>query len=226
MAYDAALTAPRVNVVTFVIVIVGILFLDLGRRFVNPAFQKRFRIPLPFELILVIISIVASNVLQLHETHAVDIVGHVPQGLSTPEVPPFSILPVIWVDVLSIAIVCFMFAFSMSKLFAKKHNYDVDANQEMYALGVVSVASAFFPVYPVGASLSRSSLCELAGARTQLNALFTSILLLFVILFIGPLLEPLPMVGFFFDVVLFRSLKHSKWPLIYLIFRQRLRVLL
>lgn len=70
----------------------------------------------------------------------------------------------------------------------------------MYALGLTSVISSLFPVYPVGASLSRSSLCELAGAKTQLNAIFTSVLLFFVILFIGPLLEPLPMARTFHKI--------------------------
>jgi len=85
----------------------------------------------------------------------------------------------------------------LAKIFAKKHKYKIDANQELYALGLTSAISSLFPVYPVGASLSRSSLCELAGAKTQLNAIFTSILLFFVILFVGPLLEPLPMVIFY-----------------------------
>lgn len=204
---DTLKAIPNIHWITLSITIFGVLFLDLGRRFVNPPFQRRFRIPLPFELFLVTICIVISAVFRLHEDYGVAIVKTVPQGLPTPELPALSILPVIWADVFSIAIICFMFAFSMSKLFAKKHRYKVDANQELYALGITSFASSFFPVYPVGASLSRSSLCELAGARTQvssrffsffkpsvqLNAIFTSVLLFFVILFIGPLLEPLPM---------------------------------
>ena len=83
---------------------------------------------------------------------------------------------------------------SLEKIFAKKHKYRVDPNHELCALGVCSVLAAFFPVYPFGASLSRSSVCEMTGARTPLHALFSSALLLVVILWIGPLLEPLPMV--------------------------------
>ncbi|KAI6185744.1 Sulfate permease [Aphelenchoides besseyi] len=193
MAIDSAKAIPNIHWVTLSIAVFGILFLDIGRRFINPPFQRRFKIPLPFELFLVMISIGISVAFRLHDDYGVAVVNHVPQGLPVPEMPALSILPVIWADVLSISVICFMFAFSMAKLFAKKHRYKVDANQELYALGITSVVSSFFPVYPVGASLSRSSLCELAGARTQLNAIFTSVLLFFVILFIGPLLEPLPM---------------------------------
>ncbi|KAI6230775.1 Protein CBR-SULP-8 [Aphelenchoides fujianensis] len=182
MAMDSLKAIPNIHWITLSITIFGILFLDLGRRFVNPPFQRRFRIPLPFELFLVTICIAASVIFRLHEDFGVAIVKTVPQGLPTPELPALSILPVIWADVLS----------NCDHLL-HKHRYKVDANQELYALGITSFASSFFPVYPVGASLSRSSLCELAGARTQLNAIFTSVLLFFVILFIGPLLEPLPM---------------------------------
>jgi len=193
MAKDAVLAIPNIHWVTFGITIFGLLFLDLGRRFVNPAFQQRFRIPLPFELILVIICISTSTFFKLSKDYGVKIVKTVPQGLPVPSLPVFSILPVIWADVLSIAIICFIFPYALAKIFAKKHKYKIDANQELYALGLTSAISSLFPVYPVGASLSRSSLCELAGAKTQLNAIFTSILLFFVILFVGPLLEPLPM---------------------------------
>ncbi|KAH7693044.1 sulfate permease, partial [Aphelenchoides avenae] len=64
---------------------------------------------------------------------------------------------------------------------------------ELYALGIASTISSLFPVYPFGAALSRSTVCEMAGAKTQLNAFFSSILLFVVILYAGPLLNPLPM---------------------------------
>ena len=66
--------------------------------------------------------------------------------------------------------------------------------QELYAVGMMSILSSPFPVYPVGASLSRSSVCEMSGANTQLYTLFSSALLVTVILILGPFLEPLPMV--------------------------------
>uniref|UniRef100_A0A1I7SGV5 Sulfate_transp domain-containing protein n=1 Tax=Bursaphelenchus xylophilus TaxID=6326 RepID=A0A1I7SGV5_BURXY len=190
---NCILGIPRINWVTFTIALLGCAFLWLGRDFLNPPFQKRFKLPIPFELILVIVSIVASQVFGFNKNFKVSIVKHVPNGLPPFALPNLSIIPHILPDIISISIICFMFAFSMSKLFAKKHKYKVDANQELHALGIVHAIASCFPVYPVGASLSRSSLCELAGARTQLNAIFTSALLFFVIMFIGHFLEPLPM---------------------------------
>jgi MFS superfamily sulfate permease-like transporter len=98
MAKDAILAVPRIHWITFGITVFGLLFLDLGRRFVNPAFQQRFRIPLPLELILVIISIANSTFFKLHDDYGVKIVKNVPQGLPMPQLPAISILPVIWHD--------------------------------------------------------------------------------------------------------------------------------
>ena len=89
-----------------------------------------------------------------------------------PSLPDFRLIPYIWMDALTLSIICYMFLISMAKLFAKKHRYKIDANQELYALGFSSLLSSFFPVYPAGGSLSRSSVCEMSGARSQVHLNF------------------------------------------------------
>jgi len=81
----------------------------------------------------------------------------------------------------------------MGKIFAKKHKYRLDASQELFALSASQLVASLFPVYPSGASLSRSSLCEMTNAKTLLHALFSSTLLFMVIMWMGSWLEPLPM---------------------------------
>uniref|UniRef100_A0A914HWM7 SLC26A/SulP transporter domain-containing protein n=1 Tax=Globodera rostochiensis TaxID=31243 RepID=A0A914HWM7_GLORO len=193
MWHDLALASSRANPLTLAISAFGLTFLSLGRLFVSPWFSKRFRIPFPLELFLVILGIIFSSLFHFKESHGVQIVDHVPEGIPLPSVPRFELLIHIWPSVVSVATICYIFVFSLGRIFAKKHNYAVNANQELYALGLCSLLSSFFPVYPSGASLSRSSLCEMTGAKTQLHALFSSALLLIVILWIGSLLEPLPM---------------------------------
>jgi MFS superfamily sulfate permease-like transporter len=125
MAQDAILAIPRIHWITFSITIFGLLFLDLGRRFVNPAFQQRFRLPLPLELFLVIISITTSTFFKLHANYGVKIVKTVPQGLPMPQLPAISILPVIWHDVLSISIICFIFPFALAKIFGSYNLFPI-----------------------------------------------------------------------------------------------------
>lgn len=193
MYRDMLLSLSSVNIVALGISIFGILFLDLGRTFLNPIVKKVSPIPPPLELILVIFGVIISLIFNLDATYHVKTVSEIPPGFPSPSIPSLHFLPALLSDAIPIAVVCYMFVMSMGKLFAKKHKYKTDATQELYAIGVASAISSFFPVYPVGASLSRSSVCEMSGANTQLYTVFSSLLLLTVILFLGPFLEPLPM---------------------------------
>ncbi|CAI4231361.1 unnamed protein product [Auanema sp. JU1783] len=193
MVRDLILSLTATNYVALMISIAGILFLDLGRTYVNPFVKKFSPIPPPLELILVIAGVVISVIFGLKENYDIKIVNTIPRGLPSPSLPDVSIMPKLIGDAIPIAIVCYMFIVSMAKLFAKKHKYRVDPTQELYAAGVMSIGSSFFPVYPVGASLSRSSVCEMSGANTLLYTVFSSSILLTVIVFLGPFLEPLPM---------------------------------
>ncbi|CAD6193717.1 unnamed protein product [Caenorhabditis auriculariae] len=193
MIHDVMYSLRQTNGVALVISIFGLIFLDVGRTYLNPLVKKYAPVPPPLELLLVIIGILMSVTFGLNENYNVSIVNTIPRGMPAPSIPRTDIMFLLLSDALCIAIVCYTFVMSMGKLFAKKHKYKTDATQELYAVGIMSIASSFFPVYPVGASLSRSSVCEMSGANTQFYNVFSSLLLLLVILFLGPLLEPLPM---------------------------------
>ncbi|KAK6759053.1 hypothetical protein RB195_016337 [Necator americanus] len=193
MVRDLIYSIPSANITAVLISVIGILFLDLGRTYIKPWVLRFSPIPPPLELILVIIGVIVSVTMNLHEKYHISIVNTIPRGFPTPSLPNTSLVPYLISDGIAIAVICYMFVMSMGKLFAKKHRYKTNATQEFYAVGIMSVISSFFPVYPAGASLSRSSVCEMSGANTQLYTVFSSALLLTVILFLGPLLEPLPM---------------------------------
>ncbi|VDP84796.1 unnamed protein product [Echinostoma caproni] len=64
--------------------------------------------------------------------------------------------------------------------------------QELYAYGLSNIVSSFFQTYPAAASLSRSAVQVSAGGRTQVATLFSSVLLILVLFFIGPLFYHVP----------------------------------
>ena len=77
-------------------------------------------------------------------------------------------------------------------LFARKHKIEIDTTQELYAYGFCNILSSLFTCYPSAGSLSRSSVLEVTGGRSMLSGLFGAVVILFVILFAGPLFESLP----------------------------------
>lgn len=166
--------------------------LAFNNEIIKPWFRTKTKIPIPIELIVVILGTVASYFGNLHGNYDIRIVGEIPTGLPEPTPPPFELLPAVAIDSFVISIVAYTVSFSMAKIFAKRQKYNVDATQELYALGLSNVCGSFFGCAPVAASLSRSLIQEAVGGVTQITSFVCCSILLFVLLFVGPVFETLP----------------------------------
>jgi MFS superfamily sulfate permease-like transporter len=108
--------------------------------------------------------------------------------------PIFELVPYCIPHALAICCVTVALHFSMTKLFANKFNYSIDLSHELYAIGFGTTASGFFPTYPTSTALARTVVLVESGAKTQLASGLSSLLVLVVILFVGPLFQSLPQV--------------------------------
>jgi len=71
---------------------------------------------------------------------------------------------------------------SAAQKFAVKHHYDLDANQELIALGVSNFLAGLFGGFAGGGSLSKTTVNEVAGARTQMSGIVSLVLVLVTLL--------------------------------------------
>ncbi|KAM9772024.1 prestin isoform X1 [Syngnathus typhle] len=179
------------NVTTLILGLVCLVFLYVIKD-LNERFKKKLPIPIPGEIIIVIISTGVSYGMALAGNYNVDVVGEIPTGLLPPVVPDFSLLRTLVTDAFAIAIVGFSMGISLAKIFALKHNYSVDGNQELIALGLCNFISSFFQTFTITCSMSRSLVQESTGGKTQIAGLLGSLLVLLVIVAIGFVFEPLP----------------------------------
>ncbi|WKY15456.1 hypothetical protein Q1695_000719 [Nippostrongylus brasiliensis] len=186
--------APNTNLITLAISVVTVAFLVLYKKIVDPILKRR-KVQLPAELIALIVITIISAVLHLHEEFSVKVVGEIPLGLPAPQLPRFEwvLIRDLLVPAASIAVVAYAVTVSMGKLFARKHKYQIDTDQEMLAVGLAGSISSFFSVFPTSTSLSRTLVNEGAGARTQISGFVASWVILGVILVLAPLLGDLPM---------------------------------
>ncbi|XP_042860860.1 prestin-like isoform X4 [Penaeus japonicus] len=180
------------NIAAVIGSIITMAVLILNNEVLKPILRKKTNIPVPIELIAVILGTAASYFGRLNEQYDLLIVGEIPTGLPQPEVPPFELLPKVVVDAFVITIVAYTVSYSMAKIFAKKHNYEVDAAQEFYSQSASNVFGSFFGCGPIAASLARSLIQEAVGGVTQMTTVISCALLLLVLLFVGPLFETLP----------------------------------
>ena len=81
---------------------------------------------------------------------------------------------------------------AIGRMFAQKHGYRFDANQELLAIGVGNLVAGLGRGFPVSGGMSQSLVNESAGARTPLSGLVAALFTLFVVLFASGLLRNLP----------------------------------
>ncbi|KAG7465003.1 hypothetical protein MATL_G00171530 [Megalops atlanticus] len=153
----------------------------------NNRFKAKLKAPIPFELLVVIVATLASHFGRFHERFGSDVSGTIPTGFLPPQLPDWSLIPNVALDALSIAIVGFAITISLSEMFAKKHGYMVDPNQEMYAIGFCNILPSFFRCFSTSAALTKTLVKESTGCHTQVSGLVTALVLLLVMLVIAPL---------------------------------------
>jgi sulfate permease, SulP family len=75
---------------------------------------------------------------------------------------------------------------------AQKHGYDIDPNQELIAQGMACGASGLVGGFVVDGSLSKTSVADAAGQRSQMASLINATFMLLTILVLASLFEELP----------------------------------
>jgi SulP family sulfate permease len=154
---------------------------------------KRVMPRLPAALLVVAGSTLAVDLLDL-EAEGVAVVGDIPDSLPVFGVPdtPGSLMADLAVAAVVITVVGFMESIAVAKVYARRHRYDLDPDQELIGLGAANVASGLFGGYPVTGGFSRTAVNDTAGARTPLASVVTAVLVLITIALLTPLLVSLP----------------------------------
>ena len=128
------------------------------------------------------------------EAQGVQVVGHIPRGLPAAGLPSWelsdvqTLLPV----ALTLALVGFMEAISVAKAVEERHDYDVDANQELKALGMANVLGALFQSYPTTGGFSRTAVTEQSGGKTPVTAWVAAAVVALTLVLLTPLFHHLP----------------------------------
>ena len=104
------------------------------------------------------------------------IVGPIPKGLPSFEMPlgwerQESLADVV-VDGMLIGLVAFLSSIVVAKKFANKFEYPLYSSQELMALGLANFCGSFFGAFPVQGSLSRTAV-NAQNAKTQLASIIT-----------------------------------------------------
>jgi high affinity sulfate transporter 1 len=164
--------------------LVALLALQVGH-----ALRPRWPIP----LIVVAVSLALMEIPGL-QVLSIASVGTFPAGIPWPSIPNLH-----WHELdtlMPLSLACFFLAYNegiaAARLLALRHDYAIDPNRELAALGVANLAIAVGRGFPSGGGLSQSLVNDEAGARTPLSLIVCSAWMTIVLLLLTGLFDRLP----------------------------------
>jgi len=155
---------------------------------------KKINKKLPFPLIIVLLGMMVGYFFKVDQYH-VSIVQDIPDGLPSFGLPKLdfdailALLPLAF----TIALIGFTESIAVAKSIQKKHkNYEINASQELLALGLANVGGSFFQSFPTMGGFARSAVNDQSGAKTPMAGVFSAIIVMLTLLFLTPYFYYLP----------------------------------
>lgn len=124
----------------------------------------------------------------------IEFIGKMPAHLppfSTPDIS-FNSFSQLAPNSFAIALLGLIEAIAISRSIALKSHQQLDSNQEFIGQGLSNMIGSFFSCYPSSGSYTRTGINYEAGAITPMSAVFSSLLLIILVLFVAPLTAYLP----------------------------------
>lgn len=157
------------------------------------------------EILVVILGLLFVKVTKEEDgSTRVPVVGPIPQGLPPFQLPwqqeatkkllegPSDVLHNFLLSGVIVAFSTFLTSYSSFKKQALVCDYNLDARQELYALGAAGVLGSFFGAFPPSGSLSRTGLAVQLGVKSQICGICTAATVAAGLIFLAPALEDLP----------------------------------
>lgn len=156
-------------------------------------------LPIPDIFICVVVFTLVTVIFNLDTEYGIEVIGMIPTGLPTMAWPGSYIdawstqdwMPFLWPGIL-MAMIVYVMSLSVAKHFGREYGYEIDADQEMLALGVSSLVGSCFGGYACTGSLTRSAILAQLGAKTALASVVGAFMVLMSLLWFTVLFERIP----------------------------------
>jgi SulP family sulfate permease len=125
------------------------------------------------------------------------VIGAVDTHIPTPVPPELSVADLgrLVTAALGLALLIFPEGILLGRAMANRHNYEINPNRELVALGTANLAAGLFRSFAVGGSQSRTLLNSATGGRSQMVSLVAAVLLIGFMYFLASWIATLPTVA-------------------------------
>ena len=184
MLYEFISKIPDTHLTTFAF---GLTVFILLRVF------KKFLPVLPAPFLFVAAGIIIVYVFDLGKS-GMSLVGSIPSGFPSIGIPAFDLSETgdLFVKSLGIVLISYCSFMLTNKSFAAKNGYQINANQDLYALGFANISSGLSQGFVISGADSRTAVADNAGGKTQMTSIIASLIIVMVLLFFTETLKYLP----------------------------------
>jgi SulP family sulfate permease len=125
------------------------------------------------------------------------VIGAVDTAIPTPVPPELSLADAgkLVTAALGLSLLIFPEAILLGRAMANRHNYEINMDRELVALGAANFAAGLFRSFAVGSSQSRTMLNSATGGKSQMVSLVAALLLVAFMFFLASWLATIPTVA-------------------------------
>ncbi|XP_073938442.1 testis anion transporter 1 isoform X5 [Castor canadensis] len=181
---------PRTNSTSILLFLTAVVALRINKC-IRISFN-RYPIEFPMELFLILGFTVLSNKISMATETSRTLIEMIPYSFTFPMTPDFSILPQIIFQAISLSLVSSFLLIFTGKKIARIHNYKVNSNQDLIAIGLCNVVSSFFRSCVFTSAIARTIIQDKSGGRQQFASLVGAGVMLLLMVKVGSFFYELP----------------------------------
>ncbi len=180
----------RLSETNWVTLAIGLAFIVLL------AVLRRWRPKIPGTVVVFVLALVAGRLFEF-DARGMAVIGAVDNHIPTPVPSELSLndLGRLLTGALGLALLIFPEGVLLGRAVSQRHNYEIDPNRELIALGTANLAAGLFRSFAVGTSQSRTLLNSATGGRSQMVSLAAAVLLVGFMYFLSSWIATLPTVA-------------------------------
>ncbi|MEI7760697.1 MAG: sulfate permease [Thermoleophilia bacterium] len=147
----------------------------------------------PWALFVTAVAIICSRAFDF-SANGIAVIADIPAGLPSFALPGVGLdhVTALGSGAIAVAFVALAESIGTARSLALKGDYEIDANQELIALGTANVGAGLLQGFPADASLSRSAVGVAIGGLTRVSGLIVAAFVVVTMLFLTPLFDGLP----------------------------------
>ncbi|XP_041615911.1 testis anion transporter 1 isoform X2 [Vulpes lagopus] len=183
-------TLPKANSTSILLFLTAVVALRINKC-IRISFN-RYPIEFPMEVLLILGFAAFANKITMATETSKMLIDMIPYSFLFPVTPDLNILHELILEAFSLALVSSSLLIFLGKKIASYHNYHVNSNQDLIAIGLCNVVSSFFRSCVFTGAIVRTIIQDKSGGRQQFASLVGAGVMLLLMVKVGRFFNELP----------------------------------